>query len=89
VWLGALLTAVCFDAGKQLFGIYVGRSSTVSSFGAASSLVALVFWIYYTSQIVFFGAEFTRAHAERAGRCVHASRHSVVIDRGSCPSLPA
>jgi membrane protein len=89
VWLGALLTAVCFEVGKQLLGLYVSRSGKVSSFGAAGSLVALVLWIYYTSQLVFFGAEFTRAHAERAGRCARATRHSVVIDRGSCPSLPA
>jgi membrane protein len=89
VWLGAFVTAALFDVGKVLLGIYMGRSSMTSAYGAAGSLVALVVWIYYTSQIVFFGAELTRVHAQRAGRCVQPSANAVVVERtGRGPSPP-
>jgi membrane protein len=80
VWLGAFLTAVFFDVGKLLLGIYVGRSSLTSAYGAAGSLVALVIWIYYTSQIVFFGAEFTCARARRAGHGLRPSANAIEVE---------
>jgi membrane protein len=65
VWVGALLTAVLFTVGKLLIGLYLGKSAVGSSYGAAGSLVVLLVWIYYSSQILFFGAELTHAIAER------------------------
>jgi membrane protein len=64
VWIGGVVTAVLFEIGKLLLGIYLGRSSTFSSLGAAGALIALLIWIYYSAQIFLFGAAFTRVHAE-------------------------
>jgi membrane protein len=65
VWLGAALTAALFEIGKLLIGLYIGKQSLESTYGAAASLVVLLIWIYYSSQIVLMGAEFTRVHATR------------------------
>jgi membrane protein len=65
VWLGAVLTAILFTVGKLLIGLYLGKSAVGSSYGAAGSLVILLVWIYYSSQILFFGAELTHAMAEQ------------------------
>ncbi len=64
VWPGALVTAILFDLGKQLIGWYVGTQSFESTYGAAASLVVLLVWVYYSAQIVLFGAEVTRSVAE-------------------------
>ncbi len=64
VTVGAAATTVLFEIGKYLIGLYLGRSSTVSVFGGASTLAVVLLWIYYSSQIFLFGAEFTRAYAE-------------------------
>ena len=63
VWIGALFTAALFSLGKYAIGLYLGNSSVASSFGAASSLIALLLWVYYSAQIFFLGAEFTRQYA--------------------------
>lgn len=63
VRVGAAVTAILFVIGKTLLGIYLGRSTTASSYGAAGSLVVLVIWVYYSAQIFYFGAEYTHAHA--------------------------
>lgn len=69
VLVGAVLTGLLFALGKFLIGLYIGRSGVASSYGAAASLVTILLWVYYSSQILLFGAEFTRAYAEhRAGR---------------------
>jgi len=67
VWAGAAVTAALFAIGKWLIGLYIGRSSTASAFGAAGSLVVLMLWVYYSSQIFLLGAEFTRLYAEERG----------------------
>jgi len=67
VWLGAILTALLFVLGKFLLGFYFGRSAVASSYGAAGPLLILLVWVFYTAQIFFFGAEFTRAYAQRYG----------------------
>jgi membrane protein len=64
VWIGALLTAVLFTAGKLVIGWYLGQSSLGSAFGAAGSMLFVLAWVYYSSQILFFGAEFTKIYAE-------------------------
>lgn len=67
VWAGAIVTAGLFTVGKSLIGLYLGTSSTASSYGAAGSVVVLLLWVYYSSQIVLLGAEFTRAWVQRGG----------------------
>jgi membrane protein len=69
VWIGATATGVMFLIGKFLIGIYLGQSDLASTFGAAGSLITILLWVYYSSQIVLFGAEFTKAYADwRASR---------------------
>jgi membrane protein len=63
VWIGALLTAALFELGKFLIGFYIGAQGLESSFGAAASLVVVLIWVYYSAQLVLFGAEFTRVYA--------------------------
>ncbi len=65
VRIGALFTAILFSAGKSLIGLYLGKASVGSAYGAAGSLVVLLVWVYYSSQVFFFGAEFTKVYAER------------------------
>jgi membrane protein len=67
VWLGAVVTAGLFSVGKFLIGLYLGTSSLASTYGAAGSVVVLLLWVYYSSQIVLLGAEFTRAWVELEG----------------------
>ena len=68
VWIGALMTSVLFAIGKTVIGLYIGHSSTASSYGAAGSVVVLLLWVYYSAQVVLFGAELTRAYtATRRG----------------------
>lgn len=67
VWIGAIVTALLFTIGKFLIGLYLGKASIGSSFGAAGSLVVLLAWVYYSAQIFLFGAEFTRVFALRYG----------------------
>lgn len=67
VWLGAALTAILFTIGKTLIGIYLGQAEVGSNFGAAGSLAVLMIWIYYSSQILFLGAEFTQVFTKRSG----------------------
>ncbi len=67
VWIGAGVTAFLFTVGKSLIGIYLGRSSFSSAYGAAGSLIVLLLWIYYSAQIFLLGAEFTRVFAYTRG----------------------
>ena len=67
VWVGALVTAWLFTVGKFLIGLYLGKSSFASTYGAAGSVVVILVWVYYSSQIILLGAEFTRAYVERFG----------------------
>jgi membrane protein len=68
VWIGAVMTAIFFAIGKWALGLYLGSGAAASAYGAASSLITLLLWIYYSSQILLFGAEFTQVYAARAGR---------------------
>ena len=67
VGIGAAATAFFFSIGKTLIGLYLGKSSVASSYGAAGSLIVVLIWVYYSSAILFFGAEFTRAFVTRNG----------------------
>jgi membrane protein len=65
VWSGAILTAALFELGKVLIAYYIGKQGLESTYGAAASLVVLLIWVYYSAQIVLFGAEFTNVIAKR------------------------
>ncbi|MGH8712471.1 MAG: YihY/virulence factor BrkB family protein [Casimicrobiaceae bacterium] len=65
VWVGAAITALLFAAGKELIGLYIGKTAVASSFGAAGPFVIIMLWIYYSTQIFLLGAEFTCAYAHR------------------------
>ncbi len=71
VLIGAGVTALLFSAGKFLIGLYLGKASVGSAYGAAGSLVVFIVWVYYSAQIFFMGAEFTHVFAERHGSRAH------------------
>ncbi len=83
VWIGAAVTALLFTAGKYLIGIYLGQTATASAFGAAGSLVVLLFWVYYSALISFLGAEFTQVYARRYGPGIQPQKHAVRVGRKS------
>lgn len=97
LWPGALLTSVLFMVGKLAIGLYLGKASIGSTYGAAGSFVVLLIWIYYSAQIVFFGAEFTEVYARRFGREPQPEKdavrltpedkaHQGILDPGARPS---
>ena len=67
VGMGATMTALLFTAGKFVIGYYIGKSGVASAYGAAASIITILLWIYYSSLILLFGAEFTKAYAESRG----------------------
>ena len=79
VWTGAAVTSVLFLIGKVLIGLYLGNSTVASTYGAAGSLVILLLWIYYSTQILFFGAEITQVYARRYGSGIVPSEHAVPV----------
>jgi len=79
VWVGAAVTALLFTIGKSLIGLYLGRSTVASVYGAAGSLVVILLWIYYSAQVVFFGAEFTKVYSRRFGAVVVADKLAVPL----------
>jgi membrane protein len=81
VWIGATLTAVLFVLGKFVLALYLGSGAAGSAYGAASSLIALLLWIYYSAQILLFGAEFTQVYANTYGSLVEPKKHAVKIER--------
>ena len=68
VWVGAITTALLFGLGKYLIGLYLGRGSLGSAYGAAGSLIVFLAWVFYSAQILLFGAELTQVYARRYGR---------------------
>ncbi len=72
VWVGAAVTSLLFTIGKVLIGLYLGHSATASTYGAAGSLVVILLWIYYSAQILFFGAELTQVYANQYGTRVES-----------------
>src|SRR5437660_3443811 len=80
VWIGAAMTAIFFAFGKWALGLYLGSGSAASAYGAASSLITLLLWVYYSSQILLFGAEFTQVYACQAGRGVAPDEHAIRVE---------
>lgn len=79
VWIGAAITALLFTIGKLLLSLYLGYSSVASSYGAAGSLIVLLVWVYYTAQILMFGAEFTQVYARRYGSRIVPAEHAMAV----------
>ena len=76
VWVGAVFTAALFTVGKFLLGLYLGRNSTVSAYGAAGSIVLILLWVYYSAQIMFFGAALTQVYVNRFGMRLQPKAHA-------------
>ena len=81
VWVGAVTTSVLFGVGKFLIGLYLGQASIGSSYGAAGSLVVFLVWVYYSSLIMFLGAEMTFVYAQHRRRRVRPTELAVTVDR--------
>lgn len=81
VWLGAAITALLFSVGKALIGLYLGQSDVGSSFGAAGSLALIMIWVYYSSQILLLGAEFTQVFSKKDGSKPPPNEHAVPKNR--------
>ena len=81
VWVGAAFTAFLFTLGKLALSYYLATSSMTSAYGAAGSLVALVVWVYYSAQILLFGAEFTQAYVLARGESIEPRRNAVPSPR--------
>jgi membrane protein len=80
VWIGSSLTAVLFVLGKFILALYLGSGAAGSAYGAASSLITLLLWIYYSSLILLFGAEFTQVFANTYGSLVKPKEHAVKVE---------
>jgi membrane protein len=76
VWVGAVGAALLFTLGKWLIGLYLGGSQVTSAYGAAASVIVVLIWVYYSAQILLFGAEFTRAYARHIGSHVTPTEHA-------------
>ena len=80
VWVGALLTSFLFTLGKFAIGFYLAKASVASSYGAAGSVVILLVWVYYSSLILYLGAEFTHVYSMRHGS-LRGATHTPMPDR--------
>ena len=83
VWIGAGITTGLFSVGKYLIGLYLGTAAPGSTFGAAGSFVVLLMWLYYSSLILLFGAEFTQVYATHRG----SSQAGVEVEGAKKPGL--
>ncbi|HZG40225.1 MAG TPA: YihY/virulence factor BrkB family protein, partial [Nodosilinea sp.] len=77
VWFGAVATALLFTIGKYLIGLYLGNSGFASSYGAAGSVIILLFWIFYSAQILFYGAELTQVYSQRFGSQIRPNKYAI------------
>jgi len=82
-WVGAAVTAILFTVGQHLVGWYLGQGSTTSAFGAAASLVVILLWVYYSSQILLLGAEFTRVYASMRASPVAPRKGAVPVSESA------
>ena len=80
VWTGAMITAILFTLGKIAIGLYLGKSSVSSSYGAAGSLVVVLLWTYYSAIILLFGAEYTKFNSAAGNRRLHLKKNAVWAD---------
>jgi membrane protein len=81
VWIGAGMTALLFTIGKFAIGLYLGKSDVGSAYGTAGSLVIILLWVYYSSQILLFGAEFTQVYANTSGEKIRPTEQAVAVNQ--------
>jgi membrane protein len=86
VWLGGFVTAVLFTIGQVLIGLYIGKTSVGSAYGAASSLMVILLWIFFSSSILFLGAEFTQVYANMYGSKITPTPNAVEVPKGMTPA---
>ena len=86
VWIGAVATAALFTIGKFVIGLYLGKGSIGSAYGAAGSVIIMIAWIYYSAQILFLGAEFTQVYANRYGSHVRPSENAEPVPEANKPT---
>ncbi len=79
ITVGAIATAVLFMIGKFAIGVYLGNSNIRDSYGAASSIIVLLLWVYYSAAILYFGATFTRVYAQNKGRNIYPNDYAVWV----------
>jgi membrane protein len=79
VWIGAAFTSLLFSIGKTLIGLYLGNSGVLSTYGAAGSLIVILLWVFYSAQILLFGAEFTQVYAQRYGSHIRPDANAVAV----------
>ena len=86
VWIGAAITSLLFTAGKFLIGFYIAKSVTMSAYGAAGSVVIILAWIYYSAQLLYFGAEFTHVFSAECGsQCALRNKGAQPQSKGGTP----
>jgi membrane protein len=83
VWVGAGMTSLLFTIGKFLIGLYLGKSEVGLAYGAAGSLIVILLWVYYASQIFLFGAEFTAVYAASHGSRVQPAKNAMPEHEGA------
>jgi membrane protein len=83
VWVGAAITAVLFEIGKTALGWYLGREGADDAYGAAGAVVLLILWVYYSSGILLFGAEFTQTYAVARGHAIEPAPHAEIDTYGA------
>jgi membrane protein len=87
-FIGAFFTAILFSIGKSLIGLYLGNSSMGATYGAAASVIIILTWVYYTSIILYFGAEFTKTYALQFGSGIIPSETAVFIIKQESKEIP-
>jgi len=87
-FVGALLTAVLFLIGKFIIGYYLGKANLGLTYGTAASVIVILLWVYYSSLILFYGAEFTKAYALQAGSGIRPKQTAVFIIKKEAKEIP-
>jgi len=88
-WVGGAVTAGLFTVGKFALGLYLGSAGVESAYGAAGSVVALVIWVYYSSQVLLVGAEFTEVFARHSGATIKPDKNAVAVPKATPSAEPA
>jgi len=80
VWVGSFVTSLLFLGGKYLIGYYLEKNASISAYGAAGSLIVILLWVYYSSIILYFGAEFTQVYLRYHGKSIQPNRYAIWVE---------
>lgn len=81
IWIGSLFTSVLFITGKFIIGYYLSHNNIISTYGATGSLIVILLWVYYSSIILYFGAEFTQVYVRFKGRNIEPNKYSMWVEK--------